>query len=393
MKRIALVLFSLTVLTPTALAATLQEGDAFTLTTPLKDDYYGGGRDITLNQSIEGDAVLFGGNIRIQERVSEDVITAGGNIDVNAPVGDDARVAGGTIRMMSSVGGDVLVAGGTVELLESFTSSGDVLVVGGDIVINGLIRGNLKVRGGKIALHGTVLGDTEIQGGELTLRGRIDGKATLAADTISVEPSARFGENIEYWRKDGEMTFPVSGSGNAIFIESLRPTPDASTATGFVAALYGAFTLFSIFSTALIVGLLIFMNRTYFDDAGRQFRDAPEWNLLYGLIYLIAGPVIILLFMATVFGIPIALLLLGLYAASLFFLPAASALIIAKTLGQYYHKQWGRGTIFLVSMGVYIVLRFIGAVPIIGWLAKAIVLLIALGTLVIVKWERIKKIV
>jgi cytoskeletal protein CcmA (bactofilin family) len=392
MKRYLIGFLALSLVTPVALAATIHTDTSNSLSTPVADDLYTAGERVSIDQPIRGDAVLFGGNIRVDESISEDLISAGGNIDVNAPVADDIRIAGGTIRLNSHVGGDVIVTGGTVEFGERFSASGDVLVAGGNVVMNGLIGKNAKIAGGQITVNGNILGDASLRTGMLTLNGIIAGNAILSAETIETGENASLGGNVEYWRNDGEMTFPMTGSGQAIFNEALQARPDHEGVAAFVAGLYGAFTLFSILSTAIVIGLLVFLNRKYFDEVALQLKTEPGWNLLYGLLYIVCTPVVALLLMVTVFGIPLGLTLLALYVVSLFFLPAVASITITKWLDQYYHKNWNKSLTFVVSMGVFLIMRFLGIIPILGWLAKAIILLMALGALMVIKWKKAKSI-
>lgn len=157
--------------------------------------------------------------------------------------------------------------------------------------------------------------------------------------------------------------------------------------------LLGILTIFSILSSALVILLLTLLTKNFFTDTAKRLQAQPGRSLLYGLLSIVLIPTASVLLFATVIGIPLGLLLLAIYGFSLFFLTAMSAVVLAKLLQMFYRRKWSRGKLFFVSVGVFIVLRLLVLVPILGWLFKTVVLLGCLGALLMTKWEKMRKII
>ena len=118
----------------------------------------------------------------------------------------------------------------------------------------------------------------------------------------------------------------------------------------------------------------------------------PWKCLLYGFLYFVLLPVIAIVFLITIIGFPIALLLFAMYGFVIFFAKPLTALVLARWTELYYKKKWGKVTIFFVSIGLYVLLKLIGLVPVVGWIIVLLLILLAFGALLETKIEKWKKI-
>ncbi len=394
MKRLIAIAGVLLFAATPALAATLASGDTLSIRNPINDDYYVAGGTVTVDGTVDGDLLAAGGTINVNGDVRQDAMVAGGTVNVDGRVGDDLRVAGGTVTVTSNVADDIVIAGGNVKLAEGATASGDMLVMGGEVQILGRVRGNLTVRGGSVTLHGAVGGNLDMDGGTLVMDGTVAGTSRIVVDKLDMSSTAKFGKDVTYWTKDGQVSF-ASGTvaGSAAYDPTLRSArPEERAPAAAAVALAGIFSVYGILSAALLILLLLFVTRTFFPDAAAQLRREPWWDLFYGFVYLVLTPFVSVLLMITVFGLPLGLFVLVTYVFSFAFIGPVSALLLANLAKQYYKQDWGRGMLFLVAIGFYIVLKFLNLIPVIGWLAKLVLYAMIFGALCVTKLKKAREI-
>lgn len=118
-------------------------------------------------------------------------------------------------------------------------------------------------------------------------------------------------------------------------------------------------------------------------------------NALYGLLYFIATPIIAVLFMISVVGLPVGIILLMLYIITLMVTKPMTAVLLTK----YWEsrrpkkaKKLGQWQIIFLSLGVYIVIRLVGLVPVLGSLLVAIAVCATYGALMRVEYKKYLKV-
>ncbi len=141
-----------------------------------------------------------------------------------------------------------------------------------------------------------------------------------------------------------------------------------------------------------MAGSSLSINKDINGDVAGQVRAEPWWNLFYGFVYLVLTPFIGMLLMVTIFGLPLGVLTLVLYVFSIIFLAPVTALVLTKLTQDYYKTKWGKGMVFLISIGFYIVLKLLNLVPVIGWVAKLLLYAVVLGALCVTKTKKMQKI-
>ncbi|MDD4319906.1 MAG: polymer-forming cytoskeletal protein [Candidatus Peribacteraceae bacterium] len=377
-----------------ALAATFRGGDTVTLSAPVSGDLYVSGGTIDIRQDVRGDLYILGGTIDVQNDVAQGLNVAGGKVKILSRVGDDVRVAGGDVEIRGVINGDLLVAGGTVTVGSDAVVMGEAYVSGGQVVVRGTVNRNIKANGGSVILEGIAHGNVDLQGESVTVSGPVEGDTTIVARNLTVAEGASFRGSVDYWTPSPtEFGDALAAGQGATYRPDLAKQFGRAETRGFAVALLGAFAVYSLLSAALVLALLVFFTKTIFTDAAKYVRRRPGMSFLLGLAYVAVVPLAIVLLLVTVIGIPLALLLLAAYAFTFVFIVPVASLVAAKWIELTYEKEWSRLALFGVSIGVFILLRLIGIIPVVGWIAKGIVVLLALGALLVVKMNRLKKII
>ncbi len=392
MKRIATfsaIALSLCTITPVAFAATGND----TVVTNVGNERYVFGGSVTVNQPVAGDLTVAGGTVVVNAPVKGNVQAAGGTITLENIVQGNVRVAGGTIDITNNVNGNLVVAGGTVRIHAEAIIGGSILIMGGDTTIDGTVHGSVKVRGGSATVNGTLRGDADIETQNYMQNGHILGNTVLSSQVINFGPTATIAKNLRYWNTTGKKDFGTVVAGTSTFDTSLalHDAPEHGAA-GFFAAILAAFTVYILLSAALVLGLLLLMTKTFFRDASKILAKKPGKSFLHGLLFFLATPIIVVVLLITVIGLPIALAVALMYVISIVFAKLLAAMVLARWTETYYKKKWSDIVVFFVALGLYIVLRLLTFIPILGWIVVFATVATTFGALLQAKYDRYKRV-
>ncbi|MEA1908500.1 MAG: hypothetical protein U9N43_05660 [Euryarchaeota archaeon] len=327
----------------------------------LEDDLLVAGDTIMINGDISGDLIAAGGNIEVAGGVNDDVWITGGSLIIDGKIGDDLRAAGGDIHLRGSVTDNAMIAGGTI----TASSNSDV---GGD----------LDVAGGSIKIAGHVGSDLSCAGGSVVIGGAIDGNATIYANKIQILQSARIQGDLEY-TSDKEIEIPAGTViGDVVYKRSEKKVEDIHSKT--------TSSIIS-FLSILLIGLLMvrFTGKTTVrvsDTIATQILK----SLGSGVLLLIAIPLIALILMLTVIGLPLGLIVLFVYIIILYISKIFVGLAIGRRITTYAKQEISSPYWHLV-VGL-IVIAFATRIPLLGFLISLIVILAGLGALVMT-WKSI----
>ena len=365
---------AIALITPvSALAAEFRTGEqpAVLASESVTGDVYIFGGSATSAGSVSGDVVAGGGNIVISGNVGSDVLTGGGDVTILSTVGDDVRAGGGNVVILGKVGGDVIVGGGQVNIGGAGVG-GDVVAGAGTIRIDAPVAGSLKIGGGNIYINAPITGAVTI----------------MDADKVTLGPSAILYGDLSYKAKKelvkedgaevrGEVTYTPRAEGRAV---------PAAIIAGLISAwILGKFLV--ILTCALIVGLLL---RRYSTEVVTRATQRPLLELGRGLLVLIALPIVSIILLVTVLGIPFGILGIIGFAALLLFMCIIAPIIVGSVVWSYFSNGDMEVTWKTILIGVF-VFQILGFVPFVGWLVQAIVALISAGVIASIKWEVIQQ--
>ncbi len=376
-------------------ATIIETGDEVDIDEKVEDDLIASGGTVDVNEDLAEDSFIFGGQVSVNAPVSEDLIVLGGQVDIDSNIGGDVIIAGGQITIAGNVSEDVIIAGGSLLLDTQSTINGDVIVMGGDIRLKGAIDGELRAYAGNVTLEGEVKKKVDIKASNVKINGTISSDAKIAAqDKIEIGDSAKINGNLNYWqKKDKNSLFEDQVTGKVIYDEDLKIRPDfEARGPNFVGRIVGL--IIGLLRAALIIGLISWLCKKLFKRAAQYFEEKP-WNSLgYGTLYMVLVPVISLLLMIIVIGMPLGALTLVFYIFGfLFFLKPVLAYTAAYYINRKYKKKWDDMKVFWVALGIVAAIRILKMIPIIGGLFGLIAFvagLAAIGALIVVLYSKLK---
>ena len=307
-------------------------------------DLYVLGGMVTVDGSVDGDLTAFGGQVQLNGTVAGDVLAAGGTLSISGDVAGDVRTAGGQVTLNGPVGEDVVAAGGQTTIQGAATIEGDLVVSGGQVTMGGAVAGNIEANAGNYSRTGTVGGTEHVVRGDRGAAAGDDGDdlADDALDAIRHFVVLLLLGAVLLW-----LVPRLLGSAET----TLRERPGASLGWGVLAFIgYVVLVIIAIIAIVLLA-------------------------ILFGVLQL-----------GAVVAIEIVGGLLGLFVVTFGFVVAV-AFVADLVVGFGLARQFaGTGQVGwwrrfgLLAAGVAVVV-IVTSLPIIGGIAKLLVVLFGLGAL------------
>lgn len=350
-----------------ASATHLKGGENITINEPVDDDLYVAGGNVTINAPIRGDLIIAGGTVTVNDSVYADVLAAGGTVFLHGYVGDDVRAAGGQLEITGIIQDDLIIAGGSVRISRDATIHGDLIATGGSVMIDGDVMGNASITTGELNLNGTITGALMVKGGAITLHGRVNGPAQLAAGEITLGSGPIFYNEVRYWSgEDDDLDFSsaLAPGATASMDESLKFEEPRWEYLGFASVLLALWYLAAVLVLIFIVHLLF---GKALKRAAQTVKAETAKSVGYGFLILVGIPIAIVIAFVTVIGIPVAgLLMLGYLLLGLF-ASIVTSIVVANLFNQRSpESDWKRAKVVFISFGLFIVLKIITLIPVIG---------------------------
>jgi cytoskeletal protein CcmA (bactofilin family) len=238
--------------------------------------------------------------------------------------------------------GDVLVDRGQ--------TTKDVVVADGDITVRGTVDGDVVAANGDVAIRGHVTGDVVTFAGTTALgrRAQVDGDVAYGDKKPRVAPGAQIGGKVKKFKAED-----LGGGAIALRI-----------------GLWLAVTI-----SALVLGLILLALFPKAADAvARTAKARTGRSFLVGVLLFVLIPIIGVIALITVIGIPLGagllLAMLPIYGLAY----TASAFVV----GRLVSKQGARILAFIIGL---VVLRVLALVPFLGGIVWFLATILGLGAL------------
>lgn len=360
-------------------AIVIVSGKYLVIEKPVYENIYVTGGEVVINAPVYGDLIVAGGTVTINDTIYHDILAAGGKIYFNGYAGDDVRCAGGKLIITKNVSGDVVAAGGNI-LISKRTTIRNLLLAGGEVTIDGTVKGNVKAFPGKFILNGQVLNDLECKGGDLTINGRVEGRSTLAAaGKLTIGNTADFEDEVRYWSPADNVTFhDAVKHGRAVFDPSLRIQREQWYYLGFSSALA---VIWYIGMVLVMIMLLQYLFAGTMKKAGQTAYYKGWKSFGWGLAFWIGVPVAAVLAMVTIVGVPVGIILLFTYGMCAVFAGTITALATAHWLNNRTAANWGYWRMVFATLGIFVVFKILLLTPFLGLFVFSLLTCIAFGAL------------
>jgi hypothetical protein len=368
---------------PNSTGAETEHGDLVVLGGSHTDQQFVAGKEIRIEATVADDIFAAGGEVVFDGASAVNMIAAGRALTFRNTAAQDLIVGGGGLDFAGEVRDDMVAA---VCPFCLFTSQRLHLRRGS------VVGDDARLAGGEIELEGRIDGDLNAAGYRITLSGQVAGDANLLAKRIVVAPGARIGGNLNYASEhEPQIAADAVIGGEIRRMEQQWPGPgiDADTSLmGRVAA-----WLVMVLGLALLGVVLQLVAPGLLGAAADTVGERPWKSLGLGFAILVATPVATALLISTLVGIPLGLVVLSLYGATLGLALITAAYWTGTRIRRLARRQVAdpahRRRLLWTAIGV-VVLMLVGAVPWIGTLVVFIAVLFGLGAFAQEAWTRLR---
>lgn len=322
---------------------------------------------LSAGQEVQGDYFAFGPHVEISGTVHGDVYAAGGEVLVDGVVDGDLIVAGGEVRVSGEITQDVRLAGGTVTL-------------------SGKIHRNATIAGGDVHLTDSshLKGNAVIGAGNLLLGGSIDGDLAVAAVALRLTSRASVGKNIIYWSDDEPS---IDEGATVLGTVTRRHIPEVFKGEEAKRGLAGMKLVGGMvsFASTLLLGLLLLRIYPVFTSrVASKIQEQPWVVLGVGGALLFGVPMLIVVCMVSVLGIPIGLMLGAMYVVTLYLGRVFVMLWFGQRLLRLVSDSYSAIRAFVTGLVAYFILAL---VPFVGGMITMLTIAIGFGAILMTKKE------
>lgn len=312
---------------------------------------YLAGKTVLVDGTIQGDLFCAGSDIIINGTVEGDVICAGSNVTLGGVVNGDVRLAGSNVTLKGSVAGSATVAGSAFSLNKSATVGGDLTGGASTVVIDGTV--------GRDMLAGA---------GVATISGMVGRDVNASIDTLTVASGAKVGGNFVYESK-AESSIPSGVVGGETRYSMTKDDSSMGSSYNSFAAILGG-----LVALTLMVVLVTLVAPKYVHEASAVPFKTVLVAFLAGFAGVVLTPVLAILLMTTIVGIPVGLVML--VAWCLFV--ALSATFFAYYVGMTVLRKRATNAL-LVALAGAAVLGVALAIPVLNVLVFLAMLFVGVG--------------
>jgi hypothetical protein len=251
-----------------------------------------------------------------------------------------------------------------------------VVITGGAVVPAGQTAGDVIVLDGDVLIAGHATGDVVSVSGPIRIIGRVDGDVIAVSDRAFLAPTARVGGDLRYG-DERPVLAPGASVGGEVNNEDWA---DAASGWGWVSAL-GWWLAVSV-STLIVGVLLVWLAPRALYAAERAVRERLGATIGWGVAIAIGVPLLAILALVTLVGIPFGVALLLAAVPVLLVAYMTSAWIVGRrVLRNRSTSPWAA---MLAGWGI---LRVLALIPVVGALVGLAATVVGLGALAVALWR------
>lgn len=329
------------------------------------ENLYIGAGTTNISSDVNSDLTIIGGEVKVSSKVSGDIFVAGGQVDFSGQVDGDLRIIGGEVKITGDVIGDLLIIGGNVFVSDKSTLLNDVLLIGGEINFESDSNKRLKVVSGKVLINGNINGESEI-----------------TTQSLEIGPNSKIDGNFSYYSPQKFTQKEGSEILATVNYNKINTIQNTGIIKQTVVNFLNFWLLLRFITTLIIAFILVYVFRVFSVGVNNLVTSSFWKSLLAGFITMILLPIVTIIFIVSLIGMPLGFLLLTGFIAAMIIAPAVSGIF----LGGWLRKILGKSDSFIVdfnsaTIGV-ILFTLLQFVPVIGEFLRFVFIIVALGAMV-----------
>ncbi len=275
--------------------------------------------NVTIEGVVNGDLLALSQNINVKGAITGDIITISQNLNVEGEIGGNIRSIANTVSIINStIDRNINLIAANILIGENSTINWDALVLSGLTEHRGKINGSLHGAGDKIIISGLINKDLNFTLN--TKENRYQNKV------LEISENANINGNLKYSFKDRININKDAIGGTITYNETKIKKSWQKNVWSF---------LMSIFSALVIMLVFISLSKKEISKIQNKIRTRHVKSLVLGLGILFLTPIVSLILMFTIIGIPLALIVLILWLIMLYI----SQILVGVALGKEVRKK------------------------------------------------------
>jgi cytoskeletal protein CcmA (bactofilin family) len=334
---------------------------------------------VRAGEVVEDNLIVVADSVDIQGEVLGDVIVAAGTVNIKGVVEGDVIGVSGDVTVKGNVGGDVRVLSGTTVI--GGTVNGNVTVASGRALVEegAEIRKGILAAAGTFELHGAVQRNVQGFFGKAYINAPIGGSVFVKIDKgglLVLEENARVGGDVSYVSENDIER--AAGAEVAGVVRRLAVSPEAESSVAVLLFFARVLSLLGLLAVGLFLANVFgaFTKQT----AEAMLVEVPR-KIFVGFAVFWLTPIVALLLMFTVIGIPLALMAFALYLVALYIAKVFAALAIGSYILKRARKETAHLALTLTLVLGGIVVVGISAIPVVGFIVSTLFVWWGVGTL------------
>ena len=301
---------------------------------------------------------LVGNNVTSSDKVDGILFALGNNVTVKGS-NEYGVLGGSTVDVTNTITKDLFVGGGVVNINKDAKIGRDLYAAGGVVNVNTDIKGNAFIAASTVKLSNV----------------KVEGDLNVYAQVITYDGTVTVKGKVNY-NKDARVDGKVEGQTDAY--------EAAAMSMGVQPVGYGEYALTVIISTIslLITAIVI---HAIFPGIHRKlagfFKEMKAStmikNIVFGLCALIVVPILAILLLLTIVGMPLALIALGFYVLCIYLATAATGAYLGHLILTKAFKA--KPNVYLELVIGIILLGLIALIPVVGWIIGVLAVLFGIG--------------
>jgi cytoskeletal protein CcmA (bactofilin family) len=251
-----------------------------------------------------------------------------------------------------------------------------VVITGGAVVAAGQTAGDVVVIDGTVRIAGHATGDVVSVSGPVRVTGRVDGDLIAVSDQASLGPRARVGGDLRYGDERPVLARGATVGGKV----TKEDWSDSVKGWGWISWL--AWWVAVSVSTLIVGVLLAWIAPAALYAAERAVRERLGATIGWGVAIAIGVPLLAVLALVTLVGIPFGLaLLLAAIPVLLMAYATAAWLVGRRVLRRRSTSRWA------ALFAGWAILRVLALIPVAGALVGLVATVVGLGALAVALWR------
>lgn len=322
------------------------------------------------------DTVFLGGNTAIMAGVIDGDLFAGAEqVEITGTVHGNVYAAGESVRVSGTVDGNVHAAGENVEVSTKVGGSGFIAGQRVTVTENGDLARGAFMAGETVQSRGEVGRDLFFAADEMTLDGTVERNVRGYGTQVAVGATTSIGGDLHVTVPDDDAVEIREGArivgDTVVNIDEEHDHRPFMTGGFYLGVIAKALAMLLI--GWLLVTIFPRLRPTAPESSGEVLKDMGV-----GFLALVAIPAAMILFLITIIGIPVAIVLGMIYGLLIFL----STLVVADFAGQRlpFGDDTGTGAALRTCVALLIIL-FITAIPFVGGGLNFLITIFGMGVL------------